>query len=145
MVKKNNKKGFVEKYQNMIIVVAIIIAVLFLFTNNLIPGLAFNITQPTTTNTTNQYYTPPTYDSEAQLPVTDEVDLRLVFAPYAATDAYVTCIALGGEWVFERDHVGCIGAGPINCSDPLITAAGVQCIGAGGDWVCGIDNLYCIK
>jgi hypothetical protein len=133
MGKKYHKKSFTEKNQNLLIVLVIIgVALFLLFNNNLIPQ---SIVPPNENSTLPPASTQPV----------DNVDLRIVFAPYAITDVQSTCLAMGETWVYERDQVGCVGAGPTNCNDPLILAAGTQCLGVGANWVCNPSNVYCIK
>jgi len=132
------KKTFIEKYQNIIIILIIIAFALFVFYNTELTTQS--ITNNTTNNNDSQITTPTTQPQST-------VDLRTIFLPYFAVypDAQTTCEAYGGTWHYQQNMVGCLGAGPASCSEPIAYAMMTQCIGAGGNWVCAPDNLYCIK
>jgi hypothetical protein len=132
------KKGFVEKNQNIIIVLIIIAFALFVFYNADLT--AQSITNTTTNNNNDSQITTPTTQPQSN------VDLRTIFLPYFAIypDAQTTCEAYGGTWYYQQNMVGCLGAGPASCSEPIAYAMMTQCVGAGGNFVCvPCENAYC--
>jgi len=145
MVKKKQykKEGFVKENQTLIIIIVFLLALVWLFNQNssLMPQ---SITNPFLANqeiiyTQDQQSLPPTSTSPSI------VDLRTVFLPYFAVypDAQYTCEVYGGTWSYQQNLVGCVGAGPATCSDPMAYAAMTQCVGVGGEWVCNTSNAYC--
>jgi hypothetical protein len=78
--------------------------------------------------------------------ISNNVDLRQVALPYAyATDMQQTCINNSGEWLWQKDIVGCknMNLPIINCAGPAVMAASTQCEGTGGIFYCSSISVYC--
>lgn len=126
--------GFVEKYQNVLIVLIVIVFIGFVLYNNPItinlPDNIFNLN-------TNQ---------PASIIQTEEqmVNLPELFLPYfVATNVINDCSAFGGNWVSEPSFVGCVGVGAPDCGNAFVLSAGQQCNSVGAVWTCNNVELSC--